>query len=108
MRKQENIKESITRTKELLNDLQDQKNNLNLDKKEIKNKINESKKKLIKLYHISLYEGLDFRHEGLSSVIRAIWNMGVDVNIKFMPSYLDSLLIKFRILNFCSNSAESF
>ena len=94
MRK-ENIMENIDRTKELLNDLQEQKNNLKLEGKEIKDKINENKKNLIKLYHISLYEGLDFRYEGLSNVIRAIWNMGEDVDIKYMPSYLDKLLINF-------------
>ncbi len=65
------------------------------ERKEIKNKINENKKYLIKLYHLSLYEGLDFRHEGLSNVIRAIWNMGVEVDIKYMPNYLDKLLIDF-------------
>ena len=93
--KQENIKENINRTKELLNDLQEQKNSLKEERKEIKNKINENKKYLIKLYHLSLYEGLDFRYEGLSNVIRAIWNMGVEVDIKYMPNYLDKLLIDF-------------
>ena len=95
MMKQVNIKDNINRTKELLNDLQEQKKNLKIDGKEIKNKINENKKKLIILYHLSLYEGLDFRYEGLSNVIRAIWNMGVDVDVKYMPSYLDKLLIDF-------------
>jgi len=93
--KKESIEENITRTKELLNDLQEQKKNLKLERREIKSKINENKKHLIKLYHISLYEGLDFRYEGLSNVIRAIWNMGEDVDIKYMPSYLDKLLINF-------------
>ena len=97
--KQENIKENINRTKELLNDLKEQKENLKIDGKEIKLKIKENKKNLIKLYHISLYEGLDFRHEGLSSVIRAIWNLGVDVDIKYMPNYLDKLLIDFLFIH---------
>jgi len=93
--KKESIEENIARTKELLIDLQEQKKNLKLERNEIKSKINENKKHLIKLYHISLYEGLDFRYEGLSNVIRAIWNMGEDVDIKYMPSYLDKLLINF-------------
>ena len=97
--KQESIKENLVRTKELLNDLQEQKDNLKIDGKEIKLKIKENKKNLIKLYHISLYEGLDFRHEGLSSVIRAIWNLGVDVDIKYMPTYLDKLLIDFLFIH---------
>ena len=95
MLKQENIKENINRNKELMNDLREQKDNLKEEGKELKNKINNSKKKLIKLYHISLYEGLDFRYEGLSNVIRAIWNMGFDVDTNYMPSYLDKLLIDF-------------
>ena len=70
--KKESIEENIARTKELLIDLQEQKKNLKLERNEIKSKINENKKHLIKLYHISLYEGLDFRYEGLSNVIRAI------------------------------------
>jgi hypothetical protein len=94
MRK-ESIEENLTATKELLVELQQQKNNLKLESQEIKSKINENKKHLIKLYHISLYEGLDFRYEGLSNVIRAIWNMGEDVDVKYMPSYLDKLLISF-------------
>jgi hypothetical protein len=93
--RQENIKENINRNIELINDLKEQKKNLKEEGKELKTKINESKKKLIKLYHISLYEGLDFRYEGLSNVIRAIWNMGTDVDTNFMPSYLDKLLIDF-------------
>ena len=93
--KKESIEENISRTKDLLKDLQEQKEKLKLESREIKSKINENKKHLIKLYHISLYEGLDFRYEGLSNVIRAIWNMGEDVDIKYMPSYLDKLLINF-------------
>ena len=46
MMKQVNIKDNINRTKELLNDLQEQKKNLKIDGKEIKNKINENKKKI--------------------------------------------------------------
>jgi len=86
MRK-ESIEENLTATKELLAELQQQKNTLKLESQEIKSKINENKKQLIKLYHISLYEGLDFRYEGLSNVIRAIWSMGEDVDVKYMPSY---------------------
>ena len=93
--KVDSIKENLNRTKELLQELQDKKKNMKLESKEAKNKINENRRKLIKLYHVSLYEGLDFRYEGLSNLIRAIWNLGVDVDMKFMPRYLDDLLIDF-------------
>ena len=53
------------------------------------------KKKLINIYHIKLYEGLDFHGEGLSMIIKDIWNLGVNVNISFMPSYLDGYAVDF-------------
>ena len=93
--KKQKINENLIKAKELLIKLQEKKISMNEITKELKNKIKENKINLIKLYHISLYEGLDFRYEGLSSVIRAIWNLGVEVDIKYMPRYLDKLLVKF-------------
>ena len=89
------INENITKAQELLNKLQEKKNNINDTTKELKNKIKENKINLIKLYHLSLYEGLDFRYEGLSNIIRSIWNLGVEVDVTYMPKYLDKLLINF-------------
>ena len=53
------------------------------------------KKKLINNYHLKLYEGLNFHNEGLSSIIKNIWNLGLNVDINFMPTYLDNLCIDF-------------
>ena len=53
------------------------------------------KKKLINNYHLKLYEGLNFHNEGLSSIIKNIWNLGLNVDINFMPTYLDNLSIDF-------------
>ena len=53
------------------------------------------KKKLINSYHIKLYEGLDFHGEGLSMIIKDIWNLGANVNISFMPRYLDGYGVDF-------------
>ena len=53
------------------------------------------RKSLINSYHLKLYEGLDFRGEGLSTIIKDIWNLGVNVNISFMPTYLDGPAIDF-------------
>ena len=89
------INENITKAQELLNKLKEKKNNINDTTKELKNKIKENKINLIKLYHLSLYEGLDFRYEGLSNIIRSIWNLGVEVDVTYMPKYLDKLLINF-------------
>ena len=93
--KRKNVSENLIKAEELLKKLQEKKLGMNDKTKELKNKIKESKINLIKLYHISLYEGLDFRYEGLSSVIRAIWNLGVEVDVKYMPKYLDKILINF-------------
>ena len=93
--KKQNVSENLLKAEELLKKLQEKKLGMNEHTKELKNKIKENKINLIKLYHISLYEGLDFRYEGLSSVIRAIWNLGVEVDIKYMPKYLDKILINF-------------
>ena len=89
------INENITKAEELLNKLQEKKNDINNTTKELKKNIKENKINLIKLYHLSLYEGLDFRYEGLSNIIRSIWNLGVEVDVAFMPKYLDKLLINF-------------
>ena len=93
--KRQNVSENLIKAEELLKKLQEKKLGMNDKTKELKNKLKESKINLIKLYHISLYEGLDFRYEGLSSVIRAIWNLGVEVDVKYMPKYLDKILINF-------------
>ena len=95
IQKKKNIGQNLLKAEGLLKKLLEKKTNMNEKTKELKNKIKENKINLIKLYHISLYEGLDFRYEGLSSVIRAIWNLGVEVDVNYMPRYLDQLLINF-------------
>ena len=94
-KKKQNINENIIKAQELLQKLQEKKNIMNETIKELKSKIKENKINLIKLYHLSLYEGLDFRYEGLSYLIRSIWNLGVDVDLKYMPRYLDKILVNY-------------
>ena len=81
---QENIliKESIK--KKLENDLIKKRIICNQEKKNLYI----IRKNLINSYHLKLYEGLDFHGEGLPSIIKDIWNLGVNVNVSFMPSYL--------------------
>ena len=93
--KKKDVTENLIKAQELLKQLQENKIQINESSKELKNKIKENKINLIKLYHLSLYEGLDFRYEGLSSIIRALWNLGVEVDISYMPKYLDKILINF-------------
>jgi hypothetical protein len=83
------IKESIK--KKLVKDL--------IAKRELCNQAKKNlyviRKQLINSYHLKLYEGLDFRGEGLPSIIKDIWNLGVNVNINYMPPYLDGPAIEF-------------
>lgn len=61
-------------------------------KKEIKN-IREDKKSIQKQlgdhYHLLLYEGINLKNEGLSYIIKKIWDIGLNVDISFMPPFLD-------------------
>ena len=41
-------------------------------------------------YHNLLYEGLDVRQEGLCWIIKAIWQIGVNVQLTYLPSFLDN------------------
>ena len=52
-------------------------------------KITETTSQLMDHYKQLLYEGLDVRTEGLTWIIKAMWNLGEDVPIEFFPSFLD-------------------
>ena len=60
-------------------------------KKELEN----IRTKLLNSYHLKLYEGLHFHNEGLATIIKDIWNLGLNVNTNFMPTYLDKTSIEF-------------
>ena len=70
-----------------------------IKKRDILNKAKEEfltiKNNLINRYHMKLYEGMSFHNEGLSSIIKDIWNLNSKVNISFMPSYLDSQTVQY-------------
>lgn len=60
----------------------------NVELKSIKNK-------LMLHYHKVLNEGLDTRQEGLIWIIKAIWNLGHNVIMYYMPNFLDEKAIDF-------------
>ena len=75
---------------------------LNKQFAELKEKCNNQKKKvydlkseLINIYHTTLFEGLDFRGEGLVRIILNIWNLGENIDMNFIPSYLDNKSIEY-------------
>ncbi len=57
--------------------------------------LNSIKNKLMLHYHKVLNEGLDTRQEGLVWIIKAIWNLGHNVIMYYMPNYLDETAIDF-------------
>ena len=89
------LRENITNKEEQIKELEEKQNNLIAQCKEKKNGIYKLRQQLLNIYHINLYEGLNFRSEGLCSLIRAIWNLGVNVDINYMPSYLDNDCINY-------------
>ena len=52
-------------------------------------------------YHRLLSEGKDTRREGLSWLIRSIWDLGEIVTLSYLPSFLDEETIGFlfKVLN---------
>ena len=88
---QEKIMEKETLKQKLENELITKRALCNKAKKNLY----EVRKNLINSYHLKLYQGLEFKGEGLSTLIKEIWNLGVNVNIEFMPTYLDWPAIEF-------------
>ena len=72
---------------------------------QVKKEVNNIRKKLLNIYHIKLYEGLDYGKEGLISIIKDIWNLGVNVDTNYMPTFLDDDSIEF-LLNKANHSIE--
>lgn len=64
-----------------------------------KMRLNGIKKELVEYYHQLLYEGIDYRQEGLVWIIKSIWNLDHKVEISFFPPFLDrkSIDYLFRI-----------
>ena len=85
------VDNNVKKFENLLKEKEDLKQKLN----EAKIKINNLKNKLIDIYHSTLFEGSDFRGEGLPRIILNIWNLGTNVDMNFIPSYLDKLSVDF-------------
>ena len=63
--------------------------------KEKKMLLKEKIKNLSYSYHKKLYEGLDIRNEGLVWIIKAIWNLGENIQMTFFPKFLDEKIIDY-------------
>ena len=89
------IKESIEKNKIIKNEKLKELNNVNDNLK----KVHENKKKEIEdlfMHYLNiLKEGKDTRNEGLSWIIREIFNLDKKVIASFFPKFLDKLCIKY-------------
>ena len=89
------LEENKVKAEEELNALEKKYSELLGQCKQKKNIVYKARNQLLNIYHLELYEGLNFRTDGLASLIRSIWNIGVNVDINYMPTYLDKLSIDF-------------
>ena len=62
---------------------------------ELKNTERNTKQKLMRHYLELLYNGKEIRNVGLIWIIKAIWKMGENVPLSFMPTFLDIDAIKY-------------
>lgn len=81
---------------ERINELKNEKKKLEEKIKELEIEIDKYKKdekiivnKLMMSYKESLFKGKNVKSEGLVWIIRAIWNLGENVPMSFMPNFLD-------------------
>ena len=93
--KENKIKKEVDNEEKKLEILLKEKEDLKEKSFMIKKRINDLKNELINIYHTTLYEGLDFRGEGLARIILNIWNLGVNIDMNFIPSYLDQKSVEF-------------
>ena len=105
--KQKNIQSRINTDLAKLKNLEKEIEQLKKKVLNIKNEIFNSKKELVNIYHITLYEGLDFRNYGLCTYILNIWKLEMNVDINFFPTYLDKTSVNFlfqkaRKILYCS------
>ena len=68
---------------------------LNKEIIELKHKQNNIIHKLMTHYETLLYKGDEVRNEGLVWIIKAIWNLGENVPMSFIPPFLDFHSIEF-------------
>jgi len=92
--RQRQMKSKLDNDMELLEKMQKENDNLKEKSANLKKQII-LKKELIIIYHSQLYEGLEFKGQGLASLIINIWNLGVNIDKNFMPTYLDKFSVDF-------------
>jgi septal ring factor EnvC (AmiA/AmiB activator) len=87
--------EKIVELKKELKQLKVPLKSLNNEIIELKNVKKNVKHKLMRHYQELLYNGKEIRNEGLIWIIKAIWRLGENVPMSFMPTFLDFNAIKY-------------
>jgi len=85
------LKKNAEELKLKINEINNKILSLRNNKKDIRDKLMEHYKEL-------LYKGTETRQDGLSWIIRAIWNLKRDVPIEFFPTFLDLDSINYLFL----------
>ena len=96
-RETEKIKKQkkIFELKQDINQLKAPFNSICQEINELKNTEKNTKQKLMRHYLELLYNGKEIRNDGLIWIIKAIWKMGENVPLSFMPTFLDLDAIKY-------------
>ena len=68
---------------------------LNKEIADVKSQENECIEKLMRHYEGLLYKGIDTRNDGLIWIIKAMWKLGKNVPMQFIPNFLDFDAIEF-------------
>ena len=93
--KKNKLLNNINSYKSKIDQLKKEQNENKISIKKLKYEYKITKNDLLEHYHRILFEGIDSRKEGLSWVIQAIWDLGEEVNISFMPNFLDHQAINY-------------
>ena len=97
-KKKSEFESDITNNKKNILQLKEKISKINEEINLLKTKYNNNKKELINHYHQLLFEGIDTREEGLIWVIQSIWDLNEDVNMKFIPNFLDEKAIEYLFI----------
>ena len=85
----------VKQLKEDLKQIDTELNDINGQLVDLKTQDNETIKKLMRHYEAILYRGKDTRNDGLIWIIKAMWKLGKNVPMEFIPTFLDFNAIEF-------------
>ena len=98
-KEQEEIKlekhQVIKNYKSTIKKIEDEINSLNKELTELREQEHDIVQKLMKHFQALLFNGRDTRNEGLVWIIKAMWSLGKNVPMQFIPTFLDFKSIEF-------------